>query len=105
MNRLETQRGLLPLNEYKQRHKAEYDPTHFPPYRQMFQPAEFFAGWRVHARRFSRDSDLTKLSGRSRRKAPKTAAGASTLAGGGDAADSDSKSRSAGQVIKQEGWA
>lgn len=68
MNRLETQRGMMTLSEYKTRHADVFDPKHFPPHRPMFLPAEFLVGWRVHARRFSRTDDLTKKGTRSRRK-------------------------------------
>ena len=68
MNRLETQRGMMPLSEYMTRHVDVYDPRHFPPHRPMFLPPELLVGWRIHVRRFSRTDDLTKKGTRSRRK-------------------------------------
>jgi hypothetical protein len=69
LNRLETQRGFLPLKEYLSKTSpSETSHAHFPPERDIFLPSEFLTGWRVYARSFGRNEDLTVKSKKVRRK-------------------------------------
>ncbi|ORY55963.1 hypothetical protein BCR35DRAFT_309939 [Leucosporidium creatinivorum] len=69
LNRLETQRGFLPLKEYLDKIPSNLtDRSHFPPEREIFLPSEFLVGWRIYARRFGREEDLTIKSAKVRRK-------------------------------------
>ncbi len=55
LNRDGGRRGFIPLEDYLQ---DGGDPSHFPPHREVYLPAEFLKGWRVMARRWWPGAEL-----------------------------------------------
>lgn len=90
LNRLETQRGFLPLKEYLAKTPSDLtNDSHFPPKRDIFLPSEFLTGWRIYARRFGRQEDLTVKSKKVRRKSGPAKGRARKKLGGGDSEEED----------------
>ncbi|SCV74770.1 BQ2448_7799 [Microbotryum intermedium] len=65
LQRNESQRGMIPLEEYLELYKDETDPSHFPPIRPFFLPASYLPRYRFYARRFG-DEDVRTSSQRNR---------------------------------------
>lgn len=90
LNRLETQRGFLPLKEYLAKTPSELTGrSHFPPEREIFLPSEFLVGWRIYARRFGRQEDLTVKTKKVRRKSGVAKGRARKKFGGGDSEEEE----------------
>ncbi|SCV74772.1 BQ2448_7801 [Microbotryum intermedium] len=59
LQRNESQRGMIPLEDYLKRYKNVTDASHFPPIRPFFLPDSYLPRYRFYARRFGDDDALT----------------------------------------------
>ncbi|SCZ96082.1 BZ3500_MvSof-1268-A1-R1_Chr8-1g09992 [Microbotryum saponariae] len=61
LQRDESQRGMIELDQYLEQYKDVTDPSHFPPIRPFFLPNAYLSRYRFWARRFGEGDDLTAI--------------------------------------------